>query len=233
VTIYCTCLIGGPSSSPRSAECPGFIAPSRQYWLVPLELASRRRDARLSLPWCDLRVDTGRYACPLGLRRSRRGIGTRSSPESLAHGMAGACASLPGIVEIGLFRPVEAEVRELPLAGYGLDPVLRFSNLGWEMSAPGPMLEHMTSDPLTASSGAHLIVETEPNPEHIRFLEGSLHEFNVQATASRTALTSVFFCESPMGPSWEAPLAEPGEALATSGIFLLQQTCAIKDAAPG
>ena len=45
-----------------------------------------------------------------------------------------------------------------------------------------PRLEHMTSDPLTASSGAHLIVETESNPEHIRFLEESLHEFNVQAT---------------------------------------------------
>ena len=44
------------------------------------------------------------------------------------------------------------------------------------------MLEHMTSDPSTASSRARLIVETEPSPEHIRFLEERLYEFNVQAT---------------------------------------------------
>ena len=41
----------------------------------------------------DLRVDTGRYACPSELRRALRETGTRSSPEPLALDMAGECAS--------------------------------------------------------------------------------------------------------------------------------------------
>jgi len=40
----------------------------------------------------------------------------------------------------------------------------------------------MTRDPLDSPSGTHLIVETDPRPEDIRFLEERLYEFNIQAT---------------------------------------------------
>jgi GNAT superfamily N-acetyltransferase len=45
-----------------------------------------------------------------------------------------------------------------------------------------PTLEPMTRDPLNSPSGTRLIVETDPRPEDIRFLEERLYEFNIQAT---------------------------------------------------
>jgi ribosomal protein S18 acetylase RimI-like enzyme len=51
----------------------------------------------------------------------------------------------------------------------------------------------MTRDPLDAPPAIHLIVETEPRPEDIRFLEERLYEFNIQATGiSDTNLLGLF-----------------------------------------
>ena len=77
----------------RFSTAPGFITPSGQCWLLPRATVRRERDAQLSPSWCNLRVDTGRYARPVVLRRAPRGTGTRSSPEPLALDMACACAS--------------------------------------------------------------------------------------------------------------------------------------------
>ena len=44
------------------------------------------------------------------------------------------------------------------------------------------MLSAMTSEALDVPPGARLIIETEPKPEDVRYLEESLYEFNVQAT---------------------------------------------------
>src|SRR6202023_811023 len=79
-----------------------------------------------------------------------------------------------------------------------------------------PTLEPMTRDPLNSSSGTRLIVETDPRPEDIRFLEDRLYEFNVQATGSRTQISSAYLSEPLMDRSWGALLAGRGEEPVTS-----------------
>jgi len=57
----------------------------------------------------------------------------------------------------------------------------------------------MTRDPLDAPPGTHLIVETEPRPEDIRFLEERLYEFNIQATGISDANLLGLFVRDPDG----------------------------------
>jgi hypothetical protein len=75
------------------SKCGLTITLAGQCWLVTRELASRRPDAQQLLPWCNLRVDTGRCARPRALRRVLRASGTRSYPEPVALYIAGGCAS--------------------------------------------------------------------------------------------------------------------------------------------
>src|SRR5262252_9774416 len=57
----------------------------------------------------------------------------------------------------------------------------------------------MTRDPLDAPRRTHLIVETEPRPEDIRFLEERLYEFNLQATGISDANLLGLFVRDPDG----------------------------------
>ena len=57
----------------------------------------------------------------------------------------------------------------------------------------------MTRDPVDAPPGTHLIVETEPRPEDIRFLEERLYEFNIQATGISDANLLGLFLRDPEG----------------------------------
>src|SRR5262249_28276136 len=95
-------------------------------------------------------------------------------------------------------------------------------------ACPRPMLEPMTRDSLDAPPGTHLIVETEPRPEDIRFLEEHLHEFNIQATGISDAKLLSLFVRATDGSLVGGLLAGRGEEPATSAIFLFRPTCASK-----
>jgi ribosomal protein S18 acetylase RimI-like enzyme len=63
-------------------------------------------------------------------------------------------------------------------------------------------MDSMTADPSNSPAAAPLIVETEPSPESIRFLEERLYDFNVRATGAEGNLIGLFLRTadgSPMG----------------------------------
>lgn len=54
------------------------------------------------------------------------------------------------------------------------------------------IIKFMTTDTSNSPAGAPFIVETEPSPESIRFLEERLYDFNVQATGAEGHLFGIF-----------------------------------------
>ena len=57
----------------------------------------------------------------------------------------------------------------------------------------------MTADPSNSPTGASLIVETEPSPASIRFLEERLYDFNVRTTGIADGNLISLFLRAPDG----------------------------------